>query len=64
MLRPVNLGLSKISGENSQDEKENDTDIEREENILNWDVFLVVTKLLQVADTQDNVELFSLLCFK
>lgn len=64
MLRPVNLGLSKISGENSQDEKENDTDIEREENILNWDVFLVVTKLLQVADTQDNVELFSLLRFK
>lgn len=64
MLRPVNLGLSKISGENCQDEKENDTDIEREENILNWDVFLVVTKLLQVADTQDNVELFSLLCFK
>lgn len=64
MLCPVDLGLSEVSGENGQDEKEDNTDIEGEENILNWDVFLVVTKLLQVANTQDNVELFSLFCFK
>lgn len=64
MFRSVDLRLSKIPGENSQDEEENDADIEREEYILNRDVFFIVAELLEVADTQYNIELFSLFCFE